>query len=366
VEAIRVPHTDKALTERLMGNADPRENYGHICCSWFMTGKEWPDKLVMRDGWDAGGFFALVELHPTSFPANPGGIMALNRWGAPFTQIVTSKGASVENRVMIRDVSGKAERRLHEDKLRIDEFWRAGQMPDIRSFVTYFKETAEATYARLRVENMDGLPVTYHREFIFVKGRFLATREIVKFEEGFAAQVAPLWNTHNIGPQLGGHWANTFIHRPVGDNGTRSMLAPPADLLVWFAPRTDCRLQVVDRLLDDPRAEACPNQVRYLWEGDAQEGQQLVFTQVYYPHSPYRARAKSNNPGSKAAYESDLQATAHASGIQVIRDDAEASVLRLECEPGLVEWVVFNPEEQEMKVGGRSLQEPYAYFTESN
>ncbi len=366
VEAIRIPHTDKALTGRLMGHADPRENYGHICCSWFMTGREWPDKLVMRDGWDAGGFFALVELHPTSFPANPGGIMALNRWGAPFTQIVTSKGASVENRAMIRDVSGTVERRLHEDKLRIDEFWRAGQMPDIRSFVTYFKETEQATYARLRVENMDGLPVTYHREFIFVKGRFLATREIVMFEESFAAEVAPLWNTHNVGPQLGGHWANTFIHRPVGDNGSRSMLAPPADLLVWFAPRADCRLQVVDRLLDDPRAEACPNQVRYHWEGIPEKGQRLVFTQVYYPHGPYRARAKSNNPGSKAAYENDLQATAHASGIQVIRDDAEASVLRLECEPGLVEWVVFNPEEQEMEVGGRSLKEPYAYFPEPN
>lgn len=363
VEAIRVPHTDKALTERLMGHADERENFGHICCSWYLTGEEWPDKLVLRDGWDGGGLFALVELHPTSFPANPGGIMALNRWAAPFTQIVTSKGASVENRVMVRDVSGGVEKRLHPDKLRIDEFWRAGQMPDIRSYVTYFKETEEATYARLRVENLDGLPVTYHREFVFAKGRFLATREIVTFEESFRAEVAPLWNTHNIGPQLGGHWANTFIHRPVGDNGSRSMLAPPADLLVWFAPRSDCRFQVVDRLLDDPRAEACPNQVRYLWEGKAEKGQQLVFTQVYYPHMPYRARAKSNNPGSKAAYDNDLQATAHASGIQVIRDEVEASVLRLECEPGLVEWVIFNPEGKELEIGGQVTRSPYSYLS---
>jgi len=364
VEAIRVPHTDKQLTERLLGGADPRPNFGHICCSWFMTGREWPDKLVLRSGWNPGDLFALVELHPTSFPANPGGIMGLSRWGTPFAQIVTSKGASVENRVLVEDVAGKAKRRYHPDKLRIDEFWHGGTMPDIRSEVAYFEETPQATYARVRVQNMDGLPVLYEREFIFAKNRFLATREIVTFEESFPARVAPLWNTHNIGPQLGGHWANTFIHQPVGENGTRSMKTPPVDLLVWFAPRADRRLQVIDRLVEDPRAEACPNQIRYVWEGTPAPGQKLVFTQVYYPHPPYRARAASNNPnpGAKAAYGDELQATAHASGIQVIRDDAEASVLRLELESGRTEWVVFNPETKPIQAGAIETSAPLAYI----
>ena len=259
-EAIRILHTDKQLTHRLLGNADFRENRGHICCSWYMTGEEWPDKLILRSGWNPGDFFGLIELHPTSFPANPGGIMGLNRWGAPFTQIVTSKGASVENRLLIEDVNQQVKRRYHSDKLRIDEFWRRGSMPDIRSEVTYFEDTPQATYARVRVQNMDGLPVVYEREFVFAKNRFLATREIVTFEESFEARLAPLWNTHNVGPQIGSHGANTFIHQPVANNGTRSMKSPPIDLLVWFAPRKDCEL--IDRLIDDPRAEACPNQVR--------------------------------------------------------------------------------------------------------
>ncbi|MCP5520478.1 MAG: hypothetical protein H7A46_02875 [Verrucomicrobiales bacterium] len=364
VEAIRIPHTDKELTERLMGNADPRENFGHICCSWFMTDQMWPDKLVLRSGWDPGDFFALVELHPTSFPANPGGIMGLNRWGAPFTQTVTSKGASVENRLMVEDLGGTVQRRYHPDKLRIDEFWHLGTMPDIRSEVTYFKETPEATLARIRVSNMDGLPVRYEREFIFVKNRFLATRELVTFQESFKARVAPLWNTHNIGPQLGSHWANTFLHQPVAENGARSMKCPPVDLLVWFAPHPNCHLEVVDRLTDDPRAEACPNQVRYVWEGTPALGETLAFTQLYYPHPPYRARATSNNPnpGAKPAYADALQATTHASGITVIRDDPEASLLQLELEPGHLEWVAFNPGSIRLTLAGRGIREPLLYL----
>jgi len=361
IEAARVPHTDKKLTERLLGNADPRTNCGHICCGWFLTGKEWPDKLVLRSGWNPGDLFAFVELYPTSFPANPGGIMGLTRWGTPFTQIVNSKGATVENRALIEDLGHTVKLRLHPDPIRINEMWN-GRPPDIRSEVTYFKETPQATYARVRVLNPDGLPVVYEREFIFARNRFLATREIVTFEESFKARVAPLWNTHNIGPQLGSHWANTFIHAPIDDNGYRSLKTPPADLLVWFAPRADCRLQVVDRMESDPRTDWCPNQVRYNWEGTPAVGEKLVFTQVYYPHPPYRARTMSNNPGSKGDYANDLQATAHASGIKVIRDDAEASILRLELEAGRVEWVVFNPQGKPLTVGENHTTEPMVFL----
>jgi hypothetical protein len=364
VETARVPLTDKKLTERLLGNADPRTNHGHICCGWFLTGKEWPDKLVLRSGWNPGELFALVELHPTSFPANPGGIMGLDRWGAPFTQIAASKGATVENRALIEDLGHTAKLRLHPDPIRINEMWD-GRPPDIRSEVTYFKDTPQATFARVRVQNVDGLPVVYEREFVFVKNRFLATREIVTFEESFQARVAPLWNTHNIGPQIGSHWANTFIHAPIDDNGNRSLKTPPADLLVWFAPRADCRLQIVDRLESDPRTESCPNQVRYLWEGTPAVGQQLAFTQVYYPHPPYRSHTSSNNPGSKGAYANELQATAHASGIKVVRDDTEASILRLELETGHVEWVVFNPQSKSLKMDSIETNDPLGYWHSS-
>jgi len=363
-EAMRVAHTDKALTEKLLGDADPRENRGHICCSWVMNNKKWPDKLIFRSGWNPGDFFCLVECHPTSFPANPGGIMGMNRYGAPFTQIVTSKGSSEENRLLIQDIDETSVRRLHPDKRRIDENWRMGSMPDIRYEVNQFEDTSEVTFAKVKVHNPDGLPVVYEREFIFVKNRFLATRELVTFESSFRARVSPIWNTQNIGPQLGNHWANTFMSAPVADNGRSSMKLPPVDLLVWFAPQEDCRLQVVDRMTFDARTTDCPAQLRYVWEGTPQKGDQKIFTQIYFPHMPYRNRSYNNNPGVQEAEKPTLQNTAYASGIEVIRDDSAASILKLAFEEGSSEYVVFNPTEQEILVGGRTVEKPWAYFSE--
>ena len=364
METARVPLTDKTLTERLLGNADPRPDCGHICCGWFQTGTMWPDKLVLRSGWNPGDLFALVELHPTSFPANPSGIMGLGRWGTPFTQVAASKGATVENRLLVEDLGGTVRRRLHPDPIRINEMWD-GRPPDIQTEVTYFKDTPQATFASVRVRNPDGLPIVCDREFVFAKNRFLASRETVTFEKSFAARVAPLWNTHNVGPQIGSHWVNTFIHSPIDDNGNRSLKTPPADLLVWFAPRRDCRLHIVDRLESDPRTDTCPNQVRYVWEGTPTAGQQLVFTQVYYPHPPYRSRTMSNNPGSQGGYDNELQASAHASGIELVRDDVEASILRLEMDEGRVEWLVFNPRGTSLETDSFKTDERFTYIPAS-
>ena len=288
----------------------------------------------------------------------------MNRYGAPFTQIVTSKGSSEENRLLIQDIDETSARRLHPDKGRIDENWRMGSMPDIRSEVIQFEDTSEVTFAKVKVYNPDGLPVIYEREFIFVKNRFLATRELVTFEASFHARVSLIWNTQNIGPQLGNHWANTFMSAPVVDNGRSSMKLPPVDLLLWFAPQEDCRLQVVDRMTFDARTTDCPAQLRYVWEGTPQKGDQKIFTQIYFPHMPYRNRSSNNNPGVQEAEKQTLQNTAYASGIEVIRDDAAASILKLAFEEGTSEHVVFNPTEQEISIGGKTVEKTWAYFSE--
>ena len=96
-------------------------------------------------------------------------------------------------------------------------------------------------------------------------------------------------------------------------------------------------------------------------------GEKLVFKQVYYPHSPYRARATSNNPNpnTRAAYANELQSTAHASGIQIVKDSSKASVLRLELTPDQVEWFVFNPEMEPLQIENLQSASPFLYRSTS-
>lgn len=115
-------------------------------------------------------------------------------------------------------------------------------MQDMMTSVPFLRDTPNATFARVEMQNPEGLPVKVVQEYVLVKNRFLVRRETVEFEEPFHAQVASLWNTQNIGPFVGAHWANTFLNAPVASNGQIAMNTPPADLLVYFAPQPDWRM----------------------------------------------------------------------------------------------------------------------------
>jgi len=361
-EPARYPHRDKAIVGRFLPDLDPDPDKANLCCNWTFTERTIPDKLVLRSGWNPGDFFVLVELAPTTFPYNAGGIVGMNRWGAPFTQVVTSKGETPENRLWVTDLSGKAPRRYISDPDRINEVWERGKMQDMMTSVPFLRDTPNATLARVEMQNAEGLPVRVIQEYVFVKNRFLVRRETVEFEESFHARVASLWNTQNVGPFIGTHWANTFLNAPVASNGQVAMNTPPADLLVYFAPQPGWRLQVVDRTAEDPRTEVCPAQVRYVWEGTPNKGQRVHTTQVYYPHAARKAPRVSNNPRMKNENrDAELAALAGASGIQVIRDELEATVLRFEFEPGHVEWVAFNPERQPLQVDSMKTKKPMVY-----
>ena len=364
-EPARYPHRDKKIVGRFLPDLDPDPDKANLCCNSVFTERTIPDKLILRSGWSPGDFFVLVELAPTTFPYNAGGIVGMNRWGAPFTQVVTSKGDIPENRLWVSDLSGKARRRYLPDPDRINEIWEPGKMPDAMTRVAFLRDTADATVARVEIQNPEGLPVRVIQEYVFVRNRFLVRRETVVFEEAFRARVAAIWNTQNVGPFVGANWANTFIGAPVASNGQIAMRTPPADLLVYFAPQPGWRMQVVDRTAEDPRTEVCPSQVRYVWEGRPSTGQRLHSTQVYYPHAARKAPPVSNNPGGKGEDRSALFADlAGASGIQVVRDEPAVTVLRFEFEPGRVEWVVFNPEGQLVKVGSRKTRETLVYRLE--
>jgi len=363
-EHIRMPHRDKEIVGRFLAHLDPHPDRANLCCNQAFTERMVPDKLILRSGWDPGDFFVLVELVPTSFPYNAGSIVGMNRWGAPFTQLVTSKGESPENRIAITDLSGKAKLRYLPDPDRINEHWQRGKMQDMMTRVLKTGDSDQASFARAEMSNPMGLPVRIIQDYVSVRNRFLVRRETVVFEESFHARVAALWNTQNIGPQIGDHWANTFMTAPVASNGKVAMRTPPADLLVYFSPQPNWRIQVVDRTAEDPRTAVTPAQLRYVWEGTPTVGQRLHSTQVYYPHAATKARVSSNQPGAKAEYaKGDLGATAGASGITVIRDDLGATVLKFQFEADRVEWVTINHEDAEISVNGKIVSGLWDYAT---
>lgn len=341
---------DKAAAAKYLQELDPRPDKAKICCGLIVTDQALPAKLVLRSGWNQGDLFALVDLFPRHDPLNVTGIVGLTRWGAPLTQTFSAKGSSDENRLAVEDLGGTAPLRFNTDPSLSDAYYQQVGIPE-------FADMKGATFATVKVTDYQGFPLKLTREFLFIKNRFLVARDLPEFEEAFFAQVGPVWNTQNIGPQLGDTWANTFLSSPRAQGV--GLHTPPQDLLVYFTPQPNCKLQVQDRTAVDPRAADMPAQLRYTWRGTTQPGQKLLFTQVYYPHAPSVKRVFSNAPG--ATRPADLLGTAGADGIQVLLDTREATVLRFTLDPDRVEWLVSNPAGQTVTAHGLSTDARYLY-----
>ncbi|MHB9132838.1 MAG: hypothetical protein ACYDBB_17350 [Armatimonadota bacterium] len=329
-ELLHVPN--KKAAEKYLGPLDPAPDKAQVDCAVVLTDKTVPSKLVLRSGWNPGDFFVLVDLSPGG---QAPGILGMTRWGAGLAVAMNSKGASEEGRLRLEDLGGTAPLR-HNTNPDLQE----SVMQEVT--VPVFTDMRKATFTTVMVKDFAGFPVVYTREFVFIKNRFLLARDIAHFEEGFLARLSSVYNTQNVGPQLGKHWANTYFDELHAASFPQSIKNPPYDLLVYFAPRPDCRLQVIDRTTSDPRAYDAPAQLRYTWQGVAAPGSDILFTQVYYPHAPSLDLPRSNAPG--AARPEDLMGMAGSDGIHILRDEPKVTVARLTFEANREEWVVCNPD----------------------
>jgi hypothetical protein len=121
---------------------------------------------------------------------------------------------------------------------------------------------------------------------------------------------------------------------------------PPVNLLVWHTPQEDRRLEIADRTAEDPRTAPVPGQVRYVWQGEAKEGQRVHFTKVLLPHAPSDPRPAGNHPGAQADRSENP-----ADGIDTLADSPGLTVLRFRLEPNRTELVVINPAGQLLTAG---------------
>jgi len=341
---------NKAAAKKYLKDLDPAPDKANICCNLIVTDKTKPYKLVLRSGWAPGDFFALVDLFPRHDPLNVPGIMGMTRHATALTTTCYAKGFSDENRLLIEDLSGTAQLRGNTNPDLADAYYQEVTVP-------HFKDQKKATFVSVVVTDYMGFPVKLVREFAFIKNRFLVVRDVPEFEEGFLAQVTPVFNTENIGPQIGNHWANTFIRTPKYLDSP--LENPPYDLLVYFAPQPGCRMQVVDRTATDLRTTYAPAQLRYRWRGVTRPRQKLVFTQVFYPHPPKALSFSHSASGSGRM--ADMIGTAGAGGIQVLKDTPGTTVLRLGLDKDRVEWIVCNPSGKKATAGDLATDARFAY-----
>ncbi|MHB9133990.1 MAG: hypothetical protein ACYDBB_23220 [Armatimonadota bacterium] len=311
-ETLRVD--DKRGAAAYLKNLDPAPDKAHICCNLIVTDRETPFKLVFRSGWNPGDLFMLVDLFPRHEPMNPTGILGLTRYGAAFTQNITSKALTdTQNMLFVEDLSGMATPVINPNKNTVDAFYQEVS-------VDPFSDHKYGTHAVVHVKDYTGFPMTVHREFFFLKNRFVVVKDIAEFRESFLAHLGPTWNTQNVSA-VGEHWANTYLTAPVAGPDV-FLRQRPYDLLVYYASKPDARLTIDG----DGTARGfgyMPFHLRYTRQGMVEAGKPIHFTQVLLPHSPQASAQKL------------------VEGITVFTDTPEQTVLRV-TDAKREEWVVLN------------------------
>ncbi|MDP6357954.1 MAG: hypothetical protein QF473_22760 [Planctomycetota bacterium] len=325
-ETLRVRGKDGASA--YYKNLDPADDKAQICCGLIVTDKVKPHKLIFRSGWDPGDLFMLVDLFPHHEPMNPGGILGISRFGSALTMSVTSKAVTDwHNMLMVEDLSGTAAIRSNENPNTIDSFRMEVTVPVL-------SEHKLVTHAVTQTTDFIGFPMKNEREFLFVKNRFVVVRDRAQFEESFLARLGPTWFAENIGPQIGPNWANTFIMTPRAHG--QALLNPPWDLLIVHSPKPDRELVIRPRHATkyQLRYTSTENLIRYRWQGVVKKDDIVQFSQILLPHAPTRKPAET------------------AKGVQFVRDDLEATILKVATDKSRKEWVGLNRQGKMIELEG--------------
>lgn len=338
-ETIRVPvPTQKQAAAAVLGpNAtfDERPDRNLIDCCMMVTAETKPSKFVFRSGWERGDFFALVDLFPRHDPLNPLGILGITRWGAALASTTSAKGHSRENRIVVE---------------RLDDVRRVPPVPP-ETEVECFVDAPLATYAAASVTNYDETATRATRRFLFVKNRFLLVADELRLPADGRYRVSSVFNTQQAVAVPDATAALTWFDAPLClDVPLRN---PPVDLLVWFAPRSGFRLDILNRALEDDSTAAVPLQLRYGAEltGSA-DAPPARLAMLLRPQPP---SAGDPSPSPAPGERQD------APGIEVLVD-APGSLAVLLRGPTGHEVAVINPAGAEIALPGTSTRARAAYF----
>ncbi|MHB9024072.1 MAG: sugar-binding protein [Armatimonadota bacterium] len=173
---------------------------------------------------------------------------------------------------------------------------------------------SRAAYGAFAVSNFQGFPVTDTREVLLAKNNCLLIKDTVKFTRGFRARLGQAYQLKEVGPAIGDHWVNSYIAipytRPLADYSLGRWYNNPRDLLIYYAPRADRWLELIDRKAS-LKIQQLPVRARYCWSGAPADGEEVCFTALLLPHDP------------------SVAADTLARGITVLTDTPDVTIVRV-------------------------------------
>jgi len=289
-----------------------------------------PDKVVLSSGNDPQSLWGLVELLPVAGHGGevPGNLIALIQHDAALLagQGYYENTPDFQNLLWIEDLDGLA-----------------GDPRPMKTEVPVFVDDAAFTWVRIRTTAYQHLPVTYTRDFIFCKNRFLLVKDSAKFDSTMKVRLGPCFQTRCLGPQCGEYWFNAYYddlyYTGLGlGRGVQAIRNPSWDLLVYFSPRPGRTHTVADRYLENPY-RCSPVQMRQIWSGMVRAGQEITFTSVLLPHAPTFTPQDLLDPPADSK---------DPKRIEVLRDDDRVTAVKAvsETDPWhkirLETWVLLN------------------------
>ena len=236
-----------------------------------------PDKLILRAGGDPFAPAGMIELcsdagHHMSTVPNLNNLM--HQRAVLLTDLgYFEKGPEYHNVVFIEDLTGIAP-----------------EAADEKVTVPVFEVGAQATYASVNVDNYKGWPVTNERRVLFTHEGLVVVKDLVHFHRPFVTRVRQQWQTRNISPKAGEHWANTnipyLLMTGLGlGRGVQRWLNPAWDLLIYFTPQPGRDYEVHDRSLENIW-QAVPLRLSQRYRGLPKKGEPIHFTTLLWPHRP--------------------------------------------------------------------------------
>ena len=309
----------------LIDTATHKEAFGFQVYEHTLGPRDVPDKIIFKSHDRDEALWAMIDVcgdagHNT--PGEPTNVAALVDRESVLTcnQGYFDETPDLHNVVLAEDLEGT----------RV-------QGPAMEISVPAFYDRHYASYARVRVANYQGWPIDEERQFLFGRYRFLLLKDVVTFRRPWMCRIGPCWQTQQVGPETGPHWANTYVENlfltGLGlGRGFHRWKNPAWDLLVFHPPQKGCELEVVNRYDEQPFRQL-PVRLRYVWRGMANKGERRHFTTLLLPHDP-------------TPTPSDV-----VKGIEVLADTVDLTAIRAHTDRYYDDWMVLNDTGRAVKVG---------------